>query len=312
MGLFDIFSNKNAQDAANAKIAGINQGYNSATGAVQTGIDSANNYYNSAGNAWQTLMGQGNQAGSAYADALGLNGPDGNARAKTAFQSNPGYQFAQDMTTQATDRGAAARGMVASGNTINAEQTNANNLANQQWSSYLNSFSPLLNQQTAATAGLSGTLGNQANINYLGNSQIGQYGWQQGTGIGDAQAAADLAKNSASANLWNVLMGGTALGSNMLGFNSGGLGKLLGLTTSDARAKEDIEPIGKLVDGKTVYSFRYKGDAHPHIGLIAQEVEKTDPQAVVEIGGVKRVHYGMATERARHMVKFSDAFRMAA
>jgi hypothetical protein len=218
MGLFDIFSNKNAQAAANAKIAGINQGYSNATNALQTGIDSANNYYGQAGNAWNVLLGQGNRAGSAYADALGLNGPEGNARAQTAFQNNPGYQFQLQTGIDAIDRGAAAKGMVNSGNTLAGEQAYGTNLANQSWSNYLNSFNPLLNQQTAATAGLSGTLGNQANLNYLGNSQIGQYGWQQGTGIGDAQAAAELAKNSASANLWNVLMGGAKLGSQVLGY----------------------------------------------------------------------------------------------
>jgi hypothetical protein len=70
-------------------------------------------------------------------------------------------------------------------------------------------------------------LQNQAGTNFAGGQLLGNYGWQKGTGIGDAQAAADLAKNQASANLWNVLMGGAGLASNMLGFYNGGLGRMI-------------------------------------------------------------------------------------
>ncbi len=222
MGLFDIFSNKNAQDAANARIAGINQGYTQATGAVQSGLNNANQYYNQAYGAWAPLAGQGAAGANAYADALGLNGPEGNARAQAAFQNNPGFQTQLQTGIDAIDRGAAARGMTQSGNTLAAEQAYGNNLANQNWSNYLAAYNPLLSQQTAAAQGQSGVLTGQGNVNYLGGTQLGQYGWQQATGIGDAQAAADLAKNQASANLWGVLLGGAKLGSNLLGFGSYG------------------------------------------------------------------------------------------
>ncbi len=228
MGLFDIFSNKNAQDAANARIAGINQGYTDATGAVQTGLNNANQYYGSAYNAWAPLAGQGAAGANAYADALGLNGPEGNARAQVAFQNNPGYQFQLQSGLGAIDRAAAARGRVQSGNTLAAEQQYGSNLANQGWSNYLAAFNPLLSQQTAAAQGQSGVLTNQAGTNYNSGLQLGNLGWQKGTGIGDAQAAADLAKNQASANLWGVLLGGASLGANMLGFTNGGLGRSLG------------------------------------------------------------------------------------
>jgi hypothetical protein len=221
MGLFDIFSNKNAQDAANAQIAGINQGYTQATGAVQAGLGNANQYYNAAYGAWAPLAGQGAAAGNAYTDALGLNGAEGNARAQAAFQNNPGYQFQLQSGLDAVDRGAAARGRVQSGNTLAAEQAYGNNLANQNWYNFLGSYNPLLSQQTAAAQGQSGVLSNQAGTNYNAGTVLGNYGWQQGTGIGNAQAAADLAKNAASQNLWNVILGGAKLGANVLGFNSG-------------------------------------------------------------------------------------------
>ena len=211
MGLFDIFSNKNAKAAAQARIAGINQGYDLATSALQGGLYSANQYYNQAYSGWGPLMGQGAAAGNAYSDALGLNGPEGNARALAGFQNNPSYQAQLQSGIDAIDRGAAARGMTMSGNTIAAEQQYGRDLANQGYNQYLQTFLPLLQQQTAAAQGQSGVLSNQANTNFAGGQALGNYGWQKGTGIGDANAAAVLAKNQASANLWGAIMGGAKL-----------------------------------------------------------------------------------------------------
>ncbi len=90
-----------------------------------------------------------------------------------------------------------------------------------------------------------------------------------------------------------------------LGSSLGGLGSTLGSFLpmlgmfSDERMKENIAPVGKLDDGQTVYSYNYKGDVRPQIGLMAQEVEKVHPEAVGEVGGMKMVDYGKATETAR-------------
>jgi hypothetical protein len=51
---------------------------------------------------------------------------------------------------------------------------------------------------------------------------------------------------------------------------------------SDERLKEDIEPVGALKDGQTVYSYRYKGDPRTQIGLLAQEVAQVKPEAVAQ------------------------------
>jgi hypothetical protein len=50
-------------------------------------------------------------------NALGLNGPQGNAAATAAFQSSPGYDFKVNQSLDALDRRAASRGMLGSGNT---------------------------------------------------------------------------------------------------------------------------------------------------------------------------------------------------
>lgn len=84
----------------------------------------------------------------------------------------------------------------------------------------------------------------------------------------------------------------------------GGLG-LLSLF-SDENLKEDIKPVGLLFDGQKVHSYRYKGDPVVRIGLLAQEVERTKPEAVTDNmrgSGFKGVDYDKAT---------ADAARLAA
>jgi hypothetical protein len=87
-------------------------------------------------------------------------------------------------------------------------------------------------------------------------------------------------------------------GATVFGQITGGLGNLF---HSDRNVKEDVEQIGALYDGTPVYRFRYIGEPRVHIGLMAQDVEKTLPQAVVEIGGTKMVDYKLATDAAASM-----------
>lgn len=78
------------------------------------------------------------------------------------------------------------------------------------------------------------------------------------------------------------LMGG------LLGFG----GRLLSL--SDERAKENIKKVGKL-DGHNLYRYNYKGDPTrtKHVGVMAQEVEKKRPDAVLRReDGMRVVNYG--------------------
>ena len=66
--------------------------------------------------------------------------------------------------------------------------------------------------------------------------------------------------------------------------------------SSDRRLKTDIRPVGKLHDGQTVYSYRFRGNPRTEIGLLAQEVEKRRPEAVSRhLSGFKMVDYRKAT-----------------
>jgi hypothetical protein len=93
----------------------------------------------------------------------------------------------------------------------------------------------------------------------------------------------------------------TASGAQQFAQIAGGLGSLFKFTPSDMRLKQDIEPVGMLFDGTPVYGYRYKGAPAYHIGLLAQDVEKTNPNAVIEINGYKAVNYHAATVASRRI-----------
>lgn len=62
---------------------------------------------------------------------------------------------------------------------------------------------------------------------------------------------------------------------------------------SDRRAKEDIRMVGTTDSGLGVYIYRYKGEDKFQMGVMADEVEKIFPEAVVEReDGLKMVKYG--------------------
>lgn len=81
----------------------------------------------------------------------------------------------------------------------------------------------------------------------------------------------------------------------MLGGMMGGIGNLLML--SDRRAKEDVKKVGKLDNGQPVFSYRYKGGGPIQLGLMAQNVRKTNSDAVKTLpSGLMAVDYGKATQ----------------
>lgn len=89
----------------------------------------------------------------------------------------------------------------------------------------------------------------------------------------------------------------------------GGLGALL---SSDERAKEGIdgpqskpEQVGELADGTPIYRYKYKGDPTQatHIGVMAQEIEGSHPDAVaMGPDGMRRVDYAAATEDSAQLM----------
>jgi Chaperone of endosialidase len=74
-----------------------------------------------------------------------------------------------------------------------------------------------------------------------------------------------------------------------------GLGTVLPFLPSDARLKKNIKPIGRSYSGHNLYSYEFLGSGKPQIGVLAQEVERADPEAVVtHPAGYKMVDYSRA------------------
>ena len=104
----------------------------------------------------------------------------------------------------------------------------------------------------------------------------------------------------------NPLMGLAGLGLGIGSMGTGGgatlggsaLSGLMGMLPffSDRRLKEDIKSVGSLFDGTPLYRFRYKGDATPRVGVMADEVDPSD--TITHPSGYKMVDYGRVVERA--------------
>jgi hypothetical protein len=79
----------------------------------------------------------------------------------------------------------------------------------------------------------------------------------------------------------------------------GGMGDLASIASiaslfmgSDIRIKENIERDGTW-KGHNVYTYNFKGSNTRSRGVMAQEIEITRPDAVVEMDGIKHVNYGV-------------------
>lgn len=193
------------------------------------------------------------------------------------------------MQTQANANEQA--GATAAGGALNAQNYGANaTLAAQQLGQSIPAQNlGLLAQIGIPIAGMSTTSSGSGTSNTTNTpsimSDIGQ-----AVGIGT-----QLFGGGSSGSAGPTSVGGAPLSSN----GQSNIGMLQSLFNfSDQRLKEDILRVGALFDGTPVYRYRYKGHDAFQIGLMAQDVEQTTPDAVIEINGYKAVNYHTATEKA--------------
>ena len=318
--IFDIFTNANAQDAANAQIQGIQTGVTNATGNINQALAALQGNAGNATGALQSNYSAGLQPflqNYATANAgvdqlknlLGI-GAGGTQGALDTLRATPGYQFAQTAGDASINAAEAASGNNFSGKQLLDLSKFNQGLADTTYQSAVGNLQPFLGAAGQAAGGIGGLysgVGNQLSnvFGSLGGQTAGQYdtlaglNWNAATGIGNANANADLAKNQADKNIWGAIGSGASTISSMA--------PMLMSMFSDERLKEFIEPVGELYDGTNVYRYNYKGDPTPRIGLIAQEVEQTRPDAVTEIGGYKAVNYQKATDYAAGLARFLEA-----
>jgi len=72
-----------------------------------------------------------------------------------------------------------------------------------------------------------------------------------------------------------------------------GAASMIGSLASDRRIKKDIKYLHTSNDGHKVYSFKYKGGDTKYSGVMAQDVLKINPNAVVLKNGILAVYYDM-------------------
>lgn len=234
---------------------------------------------------------------------------------QAADQVTRSYQTATDPSTQAAFSGAGRYGSGARNQQVSQNQQDlGKSLGNLGTSIYGGNYQQERDRQLAAT----NNAGNYAQANYIpANNQVAAGGalQQQDQNVINA----DMAKWNYNQNLpyqklnsylasvgGNYGQSGTTTGtqqsniySNPAGQAIGGIASLASafgpLLFSDARLKENIVPEGQTWGGLGVYSYNYKGDPRRTIGLMAQEVEQKNPDAVkTHPSGYKMVDYGKA------------------
>lgn len=230
MGLFSLFSNDDAEQAARDRNAGLQQGYNALSDLYGQGRNALTQGYNQASSYYAPLVASTTAGANAYGDTSGANGTTGLQRAMDTFKNSGQYGvygFGLDQGLKALDRTHAAAGNLSSGNADADTLKFATGLAGQTYNSYLQGLQPYLGANSNAIAGASNAatgLGTALNQSYQGQGTAANSNF---TGQGASNAAADMNNYNIGSNVLGAItgLGGLALGG--LG-GAGGLGGLTG------------------------------------------------------------------------------------
>ena len=246
-----------------------------------------------------------NQVNDGFA-ASGRDGSPGNTQAlATGLSQGEGGMIANQYNQNANNLTNASNSLFGAGlNTGNAlsgynQQGNQNQLAGASLAGSIPGLytSPAQSWLSAANMQQNQPLGNMGAQESLLAPLAALGGQSSGTGTSTSQTQTPL---------WQQLAGLGIAGAGMFGSaGMGGTSPIQGMqnmwNSSDRRLKDDIEKVGALFDGTPVYRFRYISGGPMQIGLMAQDIEQFEPDAVREFNGFKAVDYGKATERARQI-----------
>jgi hypothetical protein len=230
------------------------------------------------------------------------------------FEEDPGYQYRQDEAQKALERQMSAQGVTLGGGgygevnpaAMRAMQEQSQGLASQEYNNAYNRYENDQNSTYNRLAGIAG-MGQQstgimsgAGQNYAtnaGNLQTGlaqsQYQAAQANQANQGSMFGDILGTAATLGAAYLTGGGSlaATGAAGLGTKAAAQGAAASFF-SDRRLKTDIELIGE-ENGHNLYSFKYRqGGDSTFIGVMADEVEKVDPEAIIEDpSGYKKVNY---------------------
>ena len=232
-------------------------------------------------------------------------------------EMDPGYQFRKREGMKQIRRGGGLATGTGSGAHQKAMQRFAQDYASGEYDrAYGRTYQRALDKYRSEVAGTMheyGVLANQAGLGHNVVTQQNQMGQQFATQAGQlgVQGAGALGAGRVGAAQSQINIDQQRQQAQQQSFNNlatmAGLGIAAYAAFSDRRLKTDIEEVGKLDDGLKVYKYRFKGDPKPQIGVMAQDVEKVKPSAVVtHPTGAKMVDYskvGRPPKIPRHMVK---------
>ncbi len=220
-------------DAAAAGLADFSKGLDSRQLNLNTSLggDSVN-AINQGVAAFDPYTQGGSNAQKLYDDMTGVNGPEAQSAAQSAYQSSPALQYQMDQMQKATERSAAARGGLMSGSVLQELQRNAQGLASQDYFKNLGAVGESANRGLNAASGVAGLRGQQAQM----SSQL------QGIGL-QAQANYEMQKEQTRTDIAKQLAGlsesrglGLANIAESKGVNSAGL--RVGLSQEQAAGRE--------------------------------------------------------------------------
>jgi hypothetical protein len=233
--LSTLFGGGAEKDAANANKALYQNYLTTGTGYLNSGLANSKDALATAKGEYTPLSNLYSKGSNLYADALGVNGAEGNTRASSAFTTSPGYQQGIDAGIDVLNRRRAAGGMLNSGNADIDALTYGQNQQNQQYNNWLTNLGGYDSKALTTAGGMAGVDTNLANLYQTdATNRVGLEGnvtsGNANANVLQAQGAAAGAKNLLGAGLGvaSLAMGGGGLGGLGSAFGGGGMGSALG------------------------------------------------------------------------------------
>lgn len=252
---------------------------------------------------YQPFLQSGTNAQNQLSYQMGLGGTGtgeagGLARSFTMadYQADPGYAFRLSEGQKALDRTNSAKGKYFSGEAIKGLTDYNQKSASQEYQNAYDRYNINQTNLYNRLAGISNTGMNAAGV--VADTGMRSQGLLSGsgtnmvnavnenkTGAGNAYAAGKIGAANAQAGAFQGIS--NAVSSYVGGM--GGAGGMMG-SSSDRRLKENIKKVGE-DKGFNIYEFNYIGRPEKYRGVMAQEVIKTRPDAVINHDGFLRVFY---------------------
>lgn len=255
MGIVGDFFGDTAADAASSAAAAQAHGIKKGKKSIRAAADEAQAFLS-------PFAAEGRSALSGLSDLIT------NPQAQLDFiTSNPFFDALADDAEDRLFNNQAAVGKVGSGGTAEALQNSllllgadllGQNISQRQGLANLGFNAAQSQADVAITEGVG-----------LANLNVGKGAVLAAGKIGEANAEAEGTENFLSA-----------------------AGGLAGIALCDKRTKEDIRRVGIMDNGLPVYMFKYKGSDQIHVNVMAQDVEKVMPDAVIQVDGLKYVDMG--------------------